>query len=80
MILALSVLIIGIAIGLAKAYQSPRPEVIATFDFSYMIFAVFWGFVSFGEMPGVWTLTGTALINAGGLGCPVDTGRCGHAS
>jgi drug/metabolite transporter (DMT)-like permease len=68
MILALSVLIIGIAVGLAKAYQSPHPEVIATFDFSYMIFAVFWGFVFFGEVPGVWTSVGMALIIAGGLG------------
>lgn len=68
MILALSVLIIGIAIGLAKAYQSPHPEIIATFDFSYMIFVVFWGFVFFGEVPGVWTLAGTVLIIAGGLG------------
>ena len=67
-ILALSVLIIGIAVGLAKAYQSPHPEVIATFDFSYMIFAVFWGFVFFGEVPGSWTLVGMALIITGGLG------------
>lgn len=71
MILALSVLIIGIAVGLAKAYQSPHPEVIATFDFSYMIFAVFWGFVFFDEVPGGWTLVGMALIIAGGLGALV---------
>ena len=68
MILALSVLIIGIAVGLAKAYQSPHPEIIATVDFSYMIFAVFWGFVFFREVPSVWTLVGMALIIAGGLG------------
>ena len=68
MILVLSVLIIGIAIGLARAYQSPRPEVIATFDYSYMIFVVFWGYVFFGEVPDLWTLAGMALISAGGLG------------
>jgi drug/metabolite transporter (DMT)-like permease len=68
MILVLSVLIIGIAIGLARAYQSPRPEVIATFDYSYMIFVVFWGYVFFGEVPDLGTLAGMALISAGGLG------------
>lgn len=68
MILALCVLIIGIAIGLARAYQSPRPEVIATFDYSYMIFVVFWGYVFFAEVPDLWTLAGMALISAGGLG------------
>ena len=68
MILVLSVLIIGIAIGLARAYQSPRSEVIATFDYSYMIFVVFWGYVFFGEVPDLWTLAGMALISAGGLG------------
>lgn len=68
MILVLSVLIIGIAIGLARAYQSPRPEVIATFDYCYMIFVVFWGYVFFGEVPDLWTIAGMALISAGGLG------------
>jgi drug/metabolite transporter (DMT)-like permease len=77
MILVLSVLIIGIAIGLARAYQSPRPEVIATFDYSYMIFVVFWGYVFFGEVPDLWTLAGMALISAGGLGVLMirDSGR-----
>ena len=64
---ALCVLIIGIAIGLARAYQSPRPEVIATFDYCYMIFVVFWGYVFFGEVPDLWTWAGMALIAAGGL-------------
>lgn len=75
MILVLSVLIIGIAIGLARAYQSPRPEVIATFDYSYMIFVVFWGYVFFGEVPDLWTLAGMALISAGGLGVLMIRGR-----
>lgn len=77
MILVLCVLIIGIAIGLARAYQSPRPEVIATFDYSYMIFVVFWGYVFFGEVPDLWTLAGMALISAGGLGVLMirDSGR-----
>lgn len=67
LILVLSILIIGIAIGLARAYQSPRPEVIAAFDFAYMIFVVFWGYVFFRELPDQWTLIGMILIAAGGL-------------
>ena len=43
-------------------------EVIATFDYSYMIFVVFWGYVFFAEVPDLWTLAGMALISAGGLG------------
>ena len=68
LIVALSLLIIGVGLGLAKAYQSPRPEVIAAFDYCYMIFVVFWAFVFFGEIPDGWTAVGTLLIVAGGLG------------
>ncbi len=64
---SLALLMVGVAIGVAVAYQSPRPEVVASFDYAYMIFASFWGFVFFGEVPQVWTLVGTALITAGGL-------------
>lgn len=63
----LAVLILGVAIGVAKAYQSPQPEVIATFDYCYMIFAIFWGYVFFREVPDLWTLVGMSLIAAGGL-------------
>jgi drug/metabolite transporter (DMT)-like permease len=69
----LALLMVGIAIGVAAAYQSPRPEVVASFDYAYMIFATFWGFVFFGEVPLPWTLVGTVLITAGGL--IVLTGR-----
>ena len=62
-----SLTLVGVAIGVAKAYQSPRPEVVATFDYAYMIFAVLWGFVFFREVPDLWTLGGMALITAGGL-------------
>lgn len=63
----LAVLMVGVAIGVAKAYQSPRPEVVASFDYAYMIFVVFWGYVFFGEVPDLWTLVGTVLITTGGL-------------
>jgi drug/metabolite transporter (DMT)-like permease len=66
-IVGLSVLMVGIAIGLAHAYQSPRPQVIATFDYAYLIFAAFWGYVFFGEVPDFWTIVGMMLIATAGL-------------
>lgn len=60
-------LILCIALGVARAYQAPHPATIATFDYCYMIFAIFWGFVFFGETPDGWTLAGMALITAGGI-------------
>lgn len=64
----LALLMLGIAIGVARAYQTPHPEIIATVEYAYMIFAVFWGYVFFGEVPDLWTIAGMALITAGGLG------------
>jgi len=62
----LCVLMIGVAIGVAAAYKSPQPAVIATLEYCYMIFAIFWGFVFFGEQPDLWTVLGMVLIAAGG--------------
>lgn len=77
LVAVLAVLMIGVGLGLAKAYQSPRPEVIAAFDYCYMVFVVFWGFVLFGESPDGWTLAGTVLIVAGGLGVLLADRRTG---
>ncbi|MGL6211186.1 MAG: DMT family transporter [Paracoccaceae bacterium] len=63
---ALAALMIVIAIGLARAYQSPRPQVIATFDYTYLIFAAFWGYVFFHEIPDARTITGMVLVTAAG--------------
>jgi drug/metabolite transporter (DMT)-like permease len=63
----LAVFIVGIGVGLAKAYQSGPPAVIATFDYSYLIFAAFWGFVFFGELPDRFTIIGIGLIFCSGL-------------
>ncbi|WP_299410656.1 DMT family transporter [uncultured Roseobacter sp.] len=63
----MAVLIVGVSVGLAKAYQSPRPQVIATFDYAYLIFAAFWGFVFFREVPDLWTVAGITLIIAAGI-------------
>jgi len=63
----LAFLIVAVSIGLARAYQSPKPHVIATFDYTYLIFAAFWGYMFFGEVPGSGTLIGMALISFAGL-------------
>lgn len=65
-LLALAVLMIGVSVGVAVAYKSPQPAVIATLEYCYMIFASFWGFVFFAEVPDRWTLVGMALIAVGG--------------
>ena len=75
----LAVLMLAIAIGVARAYQTPHPEIIATVEYAYMIFAVFWGYVFFGEVPDLWTLAGMALITAGGMGVIYVGQRAGDA-
>jgi len=59
-------LIVIIGIGLAKAYQSAPPSVIATFDYAYLLFAAFWGFVFFAERPDLQTVTGMLMIALAG--------------
>lgn len=66
-IVVLALLMVGISLGLARAYQSPRPQVVATFDYAFLIFAAFWGFVFFGEVPNGLTLAGIGLIAAAGI-------------
>lgn len=63
----MAVLIVAVTLGLARAYQSPRPQVIATFDYAYLIFAAFWGFVFFGEVPDLGTIVGIVLIVVAGV-------------
>ncbi|MEO1200274.1 MAG: DMT family transporter [Pseudomonadota bacterium] len=64
-VLALAVLI-G-SIGAAIAYQAGRPSTVATFDFSYLVFAAVWGVLFFGEIPDVTATVGIVMILAAGL-------------
>lgn len=62
----LAALTIGIGVGLAGAYQVAPPVVVAAFDYSYLVFASFWGFVFFAEIPDMTTVAGMVCIAAGG--------------
>lgn len=75
----LAALILAITLGVAKAYKTPHPEIIATFDYCYMIFAIFWGYVFFAETPDLWTLLGMAMITGSGIGILWADGHAGTA-
>ncbi|REC93850.1 DMT family transporter [Kushneria indalinina] len=64
---ALGGLIVIASITMALAYQRGQPLVIATFDYSYLVFVVLWGVVLLGEHPDFFTLTGMLLIMGAGL-------------
>jgi drug/metabolite transporter (DMT)-like permease len=64
-LLAASAIIGGI--GAAFAYQVGPPATVATFDFSYVGFAVLWGVLFFDEVLDPVTLTGMALIIVAGV-------------
>lgn len=66
-ILVLAFVIIGTSWGVARAYQSPYPALIASFDYSYLVFAAFWSFAMFGHVPDGLTLLGMALIAGAGI-------------
>lgn len=55
------------SIGAAIAYQRGKPSIIGIFDFSYVGFAVFWGFLFFSETPEPIGLIGMIMIVAAGM-------------
>jgi drug/metabolite transporter (DMT)-like permease len=63
----LAVLIVAVSAGVAKAYQCAPPAIIATFDNSYLVFAAFWSFAIFSDMPDAATIVGMILIAGAGL-------------
>lgn len=67
LIALLAVLIVAISAGVAKAYQSGPPAIIATFDYAYLPFAAFWSFVFFSELPDAATIAGMLLIAGAGF-------------
>ena len=53
--------------GVAKAYQIGPSAVVGAFDYSYLLFAMFWGFALFNEVPDATVVLGMCLIAASGV-------------
>ncbi len=54
-------------LGVAKAYQIAPPQIIGTFDYSYLVFAAIWSFVIFSETPDISIILGILLITVAGI-------------
>jgi drug/metabolite transporter (DMT)-like permease len=67
LIALLAALVVAIGMGLAGAYQSARPSIVATFDYSYLVFMVIWDYLLFSTEPAGTTISGILLIIAAGL-------------
>lgn len=63
----LAVLTIIISMGMAGAYQAAPPQIISTFEYSYLVFVAIWDLVFFKTTPSVATLIGMGLIISAGI-------------
>ncbi len=54
-------------LGVARAYQIAPPQIIATFDYGYLVSAAVWGFIFFSEKPDFLTVVGMILITVAGF-------------
>ena len=66
-VLVCSVLNLTSNVCLARAYQSAEPTWLAPFDYCYLLFATFWGYVIWTDIPDGATFAGMALIALGGI-------------
>lgn len=58
---------VSIGLMLAAAYQAAPPAVIATFEYSYLVFVALWDVIFFGTPPTPLSLAGMAMIVVAGL-------------
>ncbi len=63
----LAVLTVVIGLGIAGAYQAAPPPIVATFEYSYLVFVAFWDLLYFDTSPGSATIIGMLLIIGAGL-------------
>jgi len=67
MMVVLALLVVANGTPLAAAYKAAAPSTVATFDYSYLIFAVLFDFWIFSLVPNLTTLIGIALIVVAGM-------------
>ena len=65
-ILTCSTLNLTANISLTRAYQTAEASWLAPFDYSYLIFATFWGYVMWRHVPDALSILGMVLIAASG--------------
>ena len=65
-ILICSTLNLTANISLTRAYQTAEASWLAPFDYSYLIFATFWGYVMWRHVPDALSILGMVLIAAAG--------------
>lgn len=53
--------------SLSQAYRLAEASVVTPFEYSYLPWAVFWGYMVFGSLPGAATWTGLTMIVGAGL-------------
>lgn len=63
----LAIAILAGSVGAAFAYQNGPASIVAIFDFSYVAFAVIWGFLLFGEIPQPLVACGIIMIVVAGM-------------
>ncbi|MEM8774061.1 MAG: DMT family transporter [Pseudomonadota bacterium] len=63
----LGLLAASFSVGVARSYQIAPPQIIATFDYSYVAFAILCGYVFFQEQPDLREYVGMLLVVGAGL-------------
>lgn len=63
----LAILVVVIGMMLASAYQTAPPSIVATFEYSYLVFVAMWDLLFFDTSPSGSTILGMLLIIGAGL-------------
>ena len=52
---------------LVKAFHSAEASMLSPFTYSHVVFAILWGFLAFGDVPSLWTISGASVVIGSGL-------------